>query len=60
MSLLAKDSRLAMAMAAAAGLRPRAGAAAAAYFAQACADGLAEQDDAALWRWLAEGGRLRD
>ena len=53
MSLLAKDSRLALAMAAEAGLRPRLGESAAALFAQACAAGLTDQDDAALWRWLA-------
>ncbi len=53
MSLLAKDSRLALAMAAGAGLRPRLGESAAALFAQACAAGLTDQDDAALWRWLA-------
>ena len=54
MALLAKDSRLALAMAAAAGRRPRLGEAAAATFAAACADGLAGRDDAALWRWLAD------
>ena len=59
-ALLAKDSGLAMDMAAAAALRPRLGQAAAAVFAQACADGLAGQDDAALWRWLCEDRRLQD
>jgi len=54
MALLAKDSRLALAMAAAAGRRPRVGEAAAATFAAACAGGLAGRDDAALWRWLAD------
>jgi len=43
-------------MACAAGLQPRLGQVAAAFFAQACGDGLAGQDDSALWRWLAEGG----
>jgi 3-hydroxyisobutyrate dehydrogenase len=57
--LLAKDSRLALGMAEAAGLRPRLGPVAAEIFAQACADGLAEQDDSALWRWLAAPGRLQ-
>lgn len=57
MSLLAKDSRLAMAMAADAGLRLRLGESAAALFAEACAAGLADQDDAALWRWLAKPGQ---
>jgi 3-hydroxyisobutyrate dehydrogenase len=54
MSLLAKDSRLAMAMAGEAGLRPRLGESAAALFAEACAAGLSDHDDAALWRWLAD------
>ncbi len=57
MALLAKDSRLALDMAADAGLGPRLGATAAALFAEACAGGLADQDDAAMWRWLAEAGR---
>jgi 3-hydroxyisobutyrate dehydrogenase len=57
MSLLAKDSRLAMAMAADAGLRPRLGGSAAALFAEACAAGLGDQDDAALWRWLTKPGQ---
>ena len=43
MALLAKDSGLAMSMAAAAGLQPQLGQVAAAVFAQACADGLADQ-----------------
>jgi len=46
-------------MAAGAGLRPRLGQAAAEFFAQACDEGLADHDDAALWPWLAEAGRLR-
>jgi 3-hydroxyisobutyrate dehydrogenase len=53
MSLLAKDSGLAMAMAAAAGAQPALGSAAAASFAAACADGLACADDSALWAWAA-------
>jgi 3-hydroxyisobutyrate dehydrogenase len=57
MALLAKDSRLAMGMAGGAGLRPRLGEVAAALFAQASADGLADQDDASMWRWLAEAAR---
>ena len=60
MALLAKDSRLAMAMAAAAGVQPRLGGVAAAHFAAACADGLAGADDAALWRWLAARGGEQD
>jgi 3-hydroxyisobutyrate dehydrogenase len=60
MALLAKDSGLALGMAAGAGLRPRLGPVAAALFADACASGLADQDDAALWRWLAQAGPLRD
>jgi 3-hydroxyisobutyrate dehydrogenase len=56
MALLAKDSGLALGMACAAGLQPRLGQVAQALFAQACGDGLAGQDDSALWRWLAEGG----
>ena len=58
-ALLAKDSGLALGMAAGAGLRPRLGQAAAEFFAQACDEGLADHDDAALWPWLAEAGRLR-
>jgi 3-hydroxyisobutyrate dehydrogenase len=58
MALLAKDSGLAMDMAGSAGMRPRLGQVAAAVFAGACADGLAGEDDATLWRWLAEAGRL--
>jgi 3-hydroxyisobutyrate dehydrogenase len=56
MSLLAKDSSLALAMVAEAGLRARLGESAAVLFAEACAAGLAGQDDAALWRWLAGSG----
>jgi L-threonate 2-dehydrogenase len=57
MSLLAKDSRLAMAMAAQAGQHPRLGESAAALFAEACAAGFAGEDDAALWRWLVASGK---
>jgi 3-hydroxyisobutyrate dehydrogenase len=53
MALLAKDSGLAMAMAAAAGAQPRLGQAAAKTFAAACANGLAAADDSALWAWCA-------
>jgi 3-hydroxyisobutyrate dehydrogenase-like beta-hydroxyacid dehydrogenase len=56
MALLAKDSGLALGMAAAAGLQLQLGHVAAAVFAQACADGLADQDDATLWRWLSADG----
>lgn len=56
LALLAKDSRLAMGMAASAGLQPRLGRVVAALFAQACDAGLAGKDDSALWRWLVEGG----
>ena len=54
-ALLAKDSRLALELAAEAGAAPGVGAAAAACFARACAAGLAQQDDSVLWRWLAAG-----
>jgi 3-hydroxyisobutyrate dehydrogenase len=57
MALLAKDSRLAMGMAGEAGLKPRLGEVAAALFAEACADGLANDDDASMWRWLAGPGQ---
>lgn len=61
LALLAKDSALAMAMAAAAGVQPRVGGAAAASFAQACADGLGAADDAALCAWVAgRFSRLQD
>jgi 3-hydroxyisobutyrate dehydrogenase len=59
MALLAKDAALAMAMAAAAGMRPRLGQVAAQAFAAACDDGLAGRDDSELWRWLDESGRLQ-
>jgi 3-hydroxyisobutyrate dehydrogenase len=51
-ALLAKDSALALAAARAIGVEPRIGAEAAALFAQACAEGLAQADDAALYDWL--------
>jgi 3-hydroxyisobutyrate dehydrogenase len=51
-SLLAKDSALAMAMAARAGMQPQLGALAARMFAQACADGWADADDSCLLAWL--------
>ena len=54
MSLLTKDSALAMAMAAEAGVQPALGQAAAARFAAACADGLAGADDGALWAWVRD------
>ncbi|HEX6016795.1 MAG TPA: NAD(P)-dependent oxidoreductase [Burkholderiaceae bacterium] len=47
-SLLAKDTALAVAMAASAGLRPALGAGAQELFAQACAQGLAALDDASM------------
>lgn len=51
-TLLAKDSRLALEMAQAAGVAPALGAAAADLFAQACAAGCAGLDDASLFDWL--------
>lgn len=53
MGLLAKDSRLALAEAAAAGLDLATGRAAAACFAAALDAGLAAADDSALWRFVA-------
>jgi len=53
-TLLAKDSRLALAMAEAAGFDASLGRAAAARFAEACAAGLGELDDASLLRALRE------
>lgn len=47
-SLLAKDSRLALAMAGEAGFDPRLGGEAAALFARACREGAADLDDASL------------
>lgn len=54
MSLLAKDSRLALDAAHAAGAVLPVGEAAAAQFAAALAAGLAGADDSVLWRWLAD------
>jgi 3-hydroxyisobutyrate dehydrogenase-like beta-hydroxyacid dehydrogenase len=53
MTLLEKDTRLALQAGAAAGFTGPLGAAAHDVFAAACADGLAELDDAAVLRWLA-------
>jgi putative dehydrogenase len=53
MALLAKDSALAIAMAAEAGVQPRLGQAAAETFAAACGDGQAAADDSTLWAWCA-------
>jgi 3-hydroxyisobutyrate dehydrogenase len=56
-ALLAKDSVLALSASRRAGFEPHVGAAAQALFATACAEGLGTQDDATLWRWLAESDR---
>lgn len=56
LSLLAKDSALALQAAARVGAAPAVGAAAARHFADALAAGWAGEDDSALWRWLAERG----
>ncbi|MCG3190585.1 MAG: L-threonate dehydrogenase [Burkholderiaceae bacterium] len=53
-SLLAKDTALAMTMAADAGLQPALGAVAQQVFAQACAQGLASLDDASLLTLMRE------
>ena len=56
MTLLQKDTRLALAAARALGFTgPLGGATARDVFAQASAGGLAEQDDAALFKWLSAG-----
>ncbi len=52
MTLLEKDTRLAVQAARAAGCEGPLGAAASAVFAQASAGGLAGEDDAALYKWL--------
>jgi L-threonate 2-dehydrogenase len=52
MTLLEKDTRLAVEAARAAGFEGPLGAAASAVFAQASAGGLADEDDAALFKWL--------
>lgn len=57
MRLLAKDTRLAVQAAEAAGFAAPLGGAAAEAFARACADGLEELDDAALLRWLERNAR---
>jgi 3-hydroxyisobutyrate dehydrogenase len=56
LSLLAKDSRLAIELARAVDADVALGAAAAARFAAACAAGMAGADDAALYAWLGAGG----
>ena len=56
MTLLAKDTRLALQAAAVAGFVGPLGAATRAVFAAACAAGLADQDDAALLQWLGGAG----
>ncbi|MEP7303237.1 MAG: NAD(P)-dependent oxidoreductase [Caldimonas sp.] len=56
-SLLAKDSRLAIAMAQAAGFDAALGSAAAALFQRACAAGLDRLDDASLLALLRDAGR---
>jgi L-threonate 2-dehydrogenase len=60
MTLLEKDTRLAVQAAQAAGFDGPLGAAAAAVFAQAHAAGLAEQDDAALLQLLREPAQTRN
>jgi putative dehydrogenase len=56
-SLLAKDSALALRAAQDTGFVPRLGQAAGECFAAAQAAGLAGDDDSALWRWLADAPR---
>ncbi len=56
MSLLAKDSRLAVELARAVDADVTLGATAAGRFAAACAAGMAGADDAALYAWLGKGG----
>jgi L-threonate 2-dehydrogenase len=58
-SLLTKDSTLALAAAGQAGVAVPLGAQAQALFAQASASGLAAQDDSALWRWMAQANAAR-
>ena len=60
MTLLEKDTRMAVQMAAAAGFEGPLGAAASAAFAQASAAGLAELDDAALLRWLERAPTMNE
>ena len=54
MALLAKDARLAVTLARDVDADTALGAVAMARFAAACADGLADADDASLYRWLRE------
>jgi L-threonate 2-dehydrogenase len=56
MTLLAKDSALALAAARDAGFAVPVGAAAALRFAAAVAAGLGHSDDSAMWRWQADEG----
>jgi 3-hydroxyisobutyrate dehydrogenase len=58
--LLAKDSALALDAAGAARFTPRLGQAAAACFAAAVAQGMAQEDDSALWAWMTDAGRAPD
>ena len=53
-SLLTKDSTLALAAAAQAGVQVPLGAQAQTLFGQACGAGLGARDDSVLWRWLAQ------
>jgi L-threonate 2-dehydrogenase len=58
-SLLTKDSTLALAAAAQADFPVPVGAQAQTLFAQACAAGQGAQDDSVLWRWLAQRESIR-
>ena len=58
-ALLAKDTRLALDMARAAGVHLPLGAPAAALYAAACEGGLAALDDSSLYEWLCGQGRPR-
>ena len=57
MTLLEKDTRLAVEMARAAGCEGPLGAAASRVFADASAGGLRGEDDAALFKWLSQARR---
>ena len=59
LSLLTKDSALAIEAAAETGWEPTIGRVAMRTFADASAAGLAQADDSALWRWLLEGSPQR-
>lgn len=59
MTLLSKDTRLAMAAAGQVGVQGPLGAATAAAFAQACAAGYADHDDGALLQWLRQLPTMR-